>query len=383
MSSMETVDCVVIGAGVVGLACARALALQGREVLILEATDRFGSGTSSRNSEVIHAGLYYPAGSLKATLCVRGRDLLYDYCEQRHIAHRRCGKLVVATAEAQRAQLDTIARSARANGVNDLVLLDRAAVREREPELACVAALHSPSTGIIDTHGLMLALLGDAEQRGATLVVETPVVGGEITPDGIVVDTGGAAAMRLLARAVINATGLAAPLLARHLHGLAPQHVPPARFAKGSYFSLRGKAPFSHLVYPVPEAAGLGVHLTLDLQGRARFGPDVEWVQPATWGAAEGLPDAAAYRVDPARAALFRDAIRRYWPALPNDALDPDYAGIRPKIGDVDAPSADFRIDGPARHGVPGLVNLFGIESPGLTACLAIAEVVARELPGR
>lgn len=383
MSAIETIDCVVIGAGVVGLACARALALQGREVLVLEATDRFGSGTSSRNSEVIHAGLYYPAGSLKATLCVRGRELLYDYCEQRHIEHRRCGKLVVATSEAQRDRLDAIARSAHANGVNDLVLLDAAQVRAREPELACVAALHSPCTGIIDTHGLMLALLGDAEQHGATLVVETPVTGGEIASDGVILETGGDAPMRLLARTVINAAGLAAPMLARHLGGLAQEHVPPAHFAKGSYFSLRGKAPFSHLVYPVPEAAGLGVHLTLDLQGRARFGPDVEWIEPNAWGAAEGLPDAAAYRVDPARAALFHDAIRRYWPALPDDALDPDYAGIRPKIGPADAPAADFRIDGVAVHGVPGLINLFGIESPGLTACLAIAEKVTQALPAR
>lgn len=380
---MESVDSVVIGAGVVGLACARMLAQQGREVLILEATDRFGSGTSSRNSEVIHAGLYYPAGSLKAKLCVRGRDLLYDYCARHHIAHRRCGKLVVATSEAQRTQLDVIARSAQANGVNDLVLLNRAAAQALEPELACVAALHSPSTGIIDTHGLMLALLGEAEQHGAMLVVETPVSGGEITDAGIVLETGGEAPMRLLARSVINAAGLAAPMLARRLQGLAAEHVPPARYAKGSYFSLRGKSPFSHLVYPVPEAAGLGVHLTVDLQGRARFGPDVEWIEPDVWGATEGLPKAAAYRVDPARAALFHDAIRRYWPALPDDALDPDYAGIRPKIGDAGAPAADFRIDGPARHDAPGLVNLFGIESPGLTACLAIAEAVARELPGR
>lgn len=382
-STAESVDCVVIGAGVVGLACARALALQGREVLILEATDGFGSGISSRNSEVIHAGLYYSAGSLKATLCVRGRDLLYDYCKQRHIAHQRCGKLVVATTEAQRAQLDAIARSAQANGVHDLVLLDREEVGALEPELACVAALHSPSTGIVDTHALMLALLGDAEQHGATLVLETPVISGEIAVEGIVLETGGNAPMRLLARTVINAAGLAAPALAHHLLGLAPEHVPQARFAKGSYFSLRGKSPFSHLVYPVPEAAGLGVHLTLDLQGRARFGPDIEWMEPGAWGAAGGLPNAAAYCVDPARAALFYDAIRRYWPALPDDALDTDYAGIRPKISDAHVPITDFRIDGPARHGIPGLVNLFGIESPGLTACLAIAEAAVHALPVR
>jgi L-2-hydroxyglutarate oxidase LhgO len=229
----------------------------------------------------------------------------------------------------------------------------------------------------------MLALLGEAEQHGAMLVVETPVVGGAVTNAGIVIETGGAAPMKVLARSVVNAAGLAAPAVARHLQGLAPQHVPQARFAKGNYFSLRGKSPFSRLVYPVPEAGGLGVHLTVDLQGRARFGPDVEWVAPERWGAAEGLPEAAAYRVDPARAAVFDDAIRRYWPALPDDALDPDYAGIRPKISAASDPAADFHIDDVATHGVPGLVNLFGIESPGLTACLAIAEVVAQELPAR
>lgn len=374
---IETVDCLILGAGVVGLACARELASRGREVLVLESTERFGSGISSRNSEVIHAGLYYEPGSLKATLCVRGRELLYRYCAERHVAHRQCGKLVVATTEAQRPRLAAILDRAQANGVHDLRLLDATEARGLEPSLACVAALHSPSTGIVDTHGLMLALLGDAERDGATLVLDTPVAGGEIGRDGILIETGGTAPMRLAARTVINATGLAAPSLAARLRGLDPALVPQARYAKGSYFSLRGKAPFSRLIYPVPEEAGLGVHLTLDLQGRARFGPDVEWLDFAPGEPPAGLPEPACYRVDPARGARFVDAIRRYWPALPDNALDPDYAGIRPKL---DTASEDFRIDGPSRHGVPGLVNLFGIESPGLTASLAIAEHVAKML---
>jgi L-2-hydroxyglutarate oxidase LhgO len=360
----------VIGAGVVGLACARALAARGREVLILEAGLRFGSGISSRNSEVIHAGLYYPPGSLKARLCVRGRALLYAYCAAQGIAHRRCGKLVVATTPAQHPALASIAQRAAANGVDDLQWLTAAQARELEPELACSAALLSPSTGIVDAHGLMLALLGDAERAGAILALGTPVVSAAIGAHGILLQTGGEAPMQLLARSVVNATGLAAPALAACFEGLAPEHLPRAHFAKGNYFALQGAAPFSRLVYPVPEAAGLGVHLTLDLQGRARFGPDVEWMNlPAD----TTLFD---YRVDPARGEAFQHEIRRYWPGLPDGALMPDYAGIRPKISGPDDPAADFRIDGPAAHGVHGLVNLFGIESPGLTACLAIAEQV-------
>jgi L-2-hydroxyglutarate oxidase LhgO len=370
---MDKIDTLVIGAGVVGLAAARALARTGREVVIAEALDAFGSVTSARNSEVIHAGLYYPTGSLKARWCVRGREQLYAYCAERGIAHRRCGKLIVATAESQHAKLAALQAQAVANGVHDLQPLGAAEARALEPALACTAALHSPSTGIIDSHGLMLALLGDAEAAGAALALCSPVTGGAVTADGLVVEVGGVAPTTLRAREVVNAAGLSAPTVARALRGL-PAPVPAARFCKGSYFACAGRAPFSRLIYPLPEAAGLGVHVTLDLAGQMRFGPDVEWL--------DGVADAAAldYRVDPARQAGMADAIRRYWPALPDGALAPAYAGVRPKISAPDEPAADFRLDGPAAHGVAGLVNLFGIESPGLTACLAIADAVVEAL---
>lgn len=380
---METVDCVVVGAGVVGLACARALALAGREVLVLEAAPAFGTGVSSRSSEVIHGGLYYPPGSLKAALCVRGRGLLYEYCAARHVPHRRCGKLVVATSHAQEAELATIAARARANGVSDVELLDAGQARRLEPELRCVAALLSPATGIIDSHALMLALLADAEAAGAMLVASTPVLGGVAGADGIELRTGGAAPMQLTARSVVNAAGLGAPALAARIDGIPATAVPRAYYAKGSYFALHGKTPFSRLLYPVPEPGGLGVHLTLDLAGQGRFGPDVEWLKDAnaaSWGDPPGLPPDHAYAVDPARAERFYDAIRRYWPGLPDGALAPGYAGIRPKIHGPAQAAADFRIDGMERHGISGLINLFGIESPGLTASLAIAETVADRL---
>ena len=378
---MDNIDTLVIGAGVVGLAVARALARTGREVVIAEALDAFGTVTSARNSEVIHAGLYYPAGSLKARLCVRGRDLLYAYCAERGIAHRRCGKLVVATHEAQHPKLAALQAQAAANGVDDLRRLDPAEARALEPALACTAALLSPSTGIVDSHGLMLALLGDAEGAGAALALRSPVTAGAVTADGLVVEIGGDAPMRLRAREVVNAAGLSAPPLARALRGMpaGTGWAPPVeRFCKGSYFACTGRPAFSRLVYPIPEAAGLGVHVTLDLAGQMRFGPDVEWL--------DGVADAASidYRVDAARMAGMAEAIRRYWPGLPEGALSPAYSGVRPKIGGPDDPAADFRIDGPAEHGVPGLVHLFGIESPGLTSCLALAEAVqARLAEGR
>ncbi|WP_395894479.1 NAD(P)/FAD-dependent oxidoreductase [Cupriavidus cauae] len=362
---MESVDCVVIGAGVVGLAVARALARQGREVVILEAENAFGTITSARNSEVIHAGIYYPAGSLKARLCVQGKAMLYDYCRSHQIAHQRCGKLIVATSAAQVATLEGIRAKAAANGVDDLRLLSRDEALELEPNLQCEAALLSPSTGIVDSHGLMLALLGDAEQAGAMLAVCSPVLTGAVTADGIVVEVGGDTATTLLARTVVNAAGLTAPELARRIEGMPAAHIPPQFYAKGCYFTLAGRAPFSRLIYPVPEAAGLGVHLTLDLGGQARFGPNVRWI------------DEIEYGVDPHDADSFYDEVRRYWPALADGALQPGYAGIRPKISGPGEPAADFRIDGPATHGVPGLVHLFGIESPGLTASLAIGEAVA------
>jgi len=364
---MEQVDCVVIGAGVVGLAVARALALSGREVMVLEAAPAIGTGTSSRNSEVIHAGIYYAAGSLKARLCVQGKGLLYDYCAERGIGHRRCGKLIVATAQAQLAQLPGMVERAVRNGVNDLVLLTRQQARALEPQLSCEGAVYSPSTGIVDSHALMLALQGDVENADGMVVLNVPVAYAECTHSAI--NLVAADGTCLQARIVVNAAGLQAPALARCFKGLDPRHVPRAWFAKGSYFTLSGRAPFNHLIYPVPQAAGLGVHLTLDLGGQARFGPDVQWVSSSD--------DLA---VDPARGHAFYAEVRKYWPALQDGALIPGYAGIRPKIHGPDEPAGDFSIQGPADHGVPGLVNLFGIESPGLTSALAIGEYVLRKL---
>jgi L-2-hydroxyglutarate oxidase LhgO len=358
---MERVDAVVIGAGVIGLAVARQLAAMGREVLILEAEDAFGTGISARNSEVIHAGIYYAAGSHKAQLCVAGRKKLYAYCTERGIAHRRCGKLIVATDETQTAELAKIAERARINGVDDLVALSDAEAQAMEPELACTAALHSPSTGIIDSHALMLSLLGDAERDGAVLALKSPVISGEVTGDGIRLHVGGDEPMDVLARSVINCAGLSAQGVARRLHGLPPESIPPLSWAKGNYYALAGRSPFSRLIYPAPQVHGLGVHLTLDLGGQARFGPDVEWI------------DRIDYTVDPCRADAFYAEIRRYWPALGDGALTPAYAGIRPKPHLRHEPSGDFIFE----HGAPGLVNLYGIESPGLTACLAIAEYIA------
>ena len=374
MNLIETVDTVVVGAGVVGLACARALARAGRELVVLEAAAAIGTGASARNSEVVHAGLYYPAGSLKARLCVAGRHALVDFCAARGIVQRRCGKLVVATAAAQVAALGGLFAQARANGVDDVALVDGDAARGLEPALArgVVAALHSPSTGIVDSHALMLALQADAQDAGAVFALRSPLESARVTRDGLELEVGGAQPMRLRARRVVNAAGLGAPALAARIEGLAARHVPRAFCCKGSYFALAGRAPFTRLIYPVPEPGGLGVHLTLDSSGQARFGPDVEW-----------LPDGAAidYAVDPARGARFAGEIRRYWPALPEGALVPAYSGVRPKIAGPDEPAADFRIDGPAVHGVDGLVNLFGIESPGLTASLAIGAHVAALVP--
>ncbi|MES2994139.1 MAG: NAD(P)/FAD-dependent oxidoreductase [Pseudomonadota bacterium] len=369
---MDRVDAVVIGAGVVGLAVGRALALRGLETIVLERANAIGTGTSSRNSEVIHAGIYYPAGSLKARLCVAGREQLYRYCESHGVEHRRCGKLLVATSAAQCAQLDRIRAQAAGNGVHDLRLLDAADVRALEPALAASAALHSPSTGIVDSHGLMLALQGDLEAAGGALALLSPVLAIEPAGDGHVVSIGGDAPMQLAARYVVNSAGLWAPGLAARIKGVAPALVPEARYAKGSYFSLAGRAPFTHLIYPIPEAAGLGVHLTLDLAGQARFGPDVEWIAPAT-------PDHIDYQVDAARADGFEAAIRAYWPGLPAGALQPAYSGVRPKLQSPGEVAHDFVLQGPAEHGIDGLMNLFGIESPGLTSSLALAdEVVSR-----
>lgn len=361
---MEQVDTVVVGAGVVGLAVARALALSGREVLVLEATEAIGTQTSARNSEVIHAGIYYPQGSLKAQLCVRGKQLLYAYCTERGIGHRRCGKLIVATSQAQVVQLQGIIAKAAANGVDDLVLLTLDEARALEPALECVAAVHSPSTGIVDSHGLMLALQGDLEHAGGMVAFNSPLASACVTAQGIELCARDGTQLR--ARTVVNAAGVHAPTLARHFEGLDPAHIPGEYYAKGNYFTLAGRSPFDRLIYPVPEAAGLGVHLTIDLGGQAKFGPDVQWVE---------TPDDLV--VDPARGLAFYAEVRKYWPGLPEGALQPGYAGIRPKISGPGEAARDFLIQGPAEHGVPGLVNLFGIESPGLTSSLAIGEHVA------
>ena len=365
---MESVDVVVIGAGVVGLAVARSLALAGREVMVLEREAAIGTGTSSRNSEVIHAGIYYPQGSLKARLCVRGRALLYTYCAERGIAHRRCGKLIVANTASQMQGLPGILARAKANGVPDLKPLTRAEARALEPQLECLAALHSPSTGIVDSHGLMLALQGDLEHAAGLVACHSGVERLRATEAGVEVLMQDGTT--LLARAVVNAAGLQACELAQNTLGLDPAHVPRAWYAKGSYFTLSGRSPFGQLIYPAPDPAahlaGLGVHLTIDLGGQAKFGPDVQWTDD---------PDDLS--VNPASADGFYAAVRQYWPGLPDAALVPGYAGMRPKISGPHEAAADFRIDGPAVHGVPGLVNLLGIESPGLTSCLAIAEHVA------
>ena len=366
----ERIECLVIGAGVVGLAVGRALARRGREVLVLEATSAIGTGISSRNSEVIHAGIYYPPGSAKARLCVEGRRRLYEYCEAHGVSFRRCGKLIVATEETQLPALKAIEQKARRNGVDDLRWLSSAEAQRLEPALSCVGALLSPSTGILDTHAFMLSLQGEIEAGGGTVLCNAAATGGRRV-DGVLRLRAGRAesAMEIAPSVVVNSAGLHAQQVAQSL-GVPPEAIPPLRYAKGNYFALQGTSPFRHLVYPVPEPGGLGVHLTLDLAGRARFGPDVEWIERLD------------YSVDPGRAARFYGAIRRYWPALPDEALVPAYAGIRPKLGGPEAPAADFLIQGPRAHGLPGLVNLYGIESPGLTSSLAIAEQVADTVSG-
>jgi len=361
------VDCVVIGAGVIGLSVARRMALSGAEVIVLEAAEAVGTGASSRNSEIVHAGIYYPFGSLKAACCVHGRRALYAYCDSRGVAYRRCGKFIVATDPGQIDGLERLKKMAADNGVPDLEWRTPGQVQEIEPQVHCVAALWSPSTGIVDSHGLMLALQGDAEAAGATFALHAPVSSGSIENDGISFNVGGDAGTSLKACRAINAAGLSAHMVAGALRGLEPRFVPPVYFAKGSYFSTSGK-PFSRPIYPLPENAGLGIHATVDLSGQVRFGPDVEWVESLD------------YAVDPGRADSFYEAVRRYYPALRDGALQPAYCGIRPKLRPQGGAGQDFVIQGPESHGVDGLVNLFGIESPGLTAALAIADRVAEML---
>lgn len=365
---MADIDCVVLGAGVVGLAIARSLAQQGRDVLIVEAEDQFGTGISARNSEVIHAGIYYPANSLKARLCIEGKALLYAHCREYGIAHRQTGKLIVATSANQLDKLKALARQAEQNGVQDLQWLSGEQAKALEPELQCTAALWSPSTGIIDSHGLMLSLLGDAQHKGVQVVFRTPLTHGDLLNSGLFrLSFGGESPTTLTARNVINATGLHAPDIATRLPWQTQHPMPKAWYCKGTYFGLQGRSPFSRLIYPMPDIAGLGIHLTLDLAGQARFGPDTEWI------------DTIDYRLDPGRSAAFFAAVRQYWPNLPDEALVPAYTGIRPKIVPPGAPAADFVIAGPETHGVKGLLHLLGIESPGLTASLAIAHRVCQQ----
>ncbi len=361
---MESVESVVVGAGVIGLAIARALAVAGQEVVVLEAEGEIGTGTSSRNSEVIHAGIYYPTGSLKAQLCVNGRDLLYEYCADRGVQHQRLGKLIVAGDNDDLEKLTGLRNKAAENGVTDLRFVSADELSQLEPEVAGAGALLSPSTGIVDSHGLMLAYQGEAEASGMMIAFNSPLTGATVAKGGFELQVGGPAPMRLGCRRLINSAGLGAQTVAESVSGLDADHVPKRYLNKGSYFTMQGRAPFRHLIYPVPRSASLGIHLTLDLAGQARFGPDQEWI------------DEIDYAVDPARATAFYESVRRYYPGLPEDALEPAYSGIRPKTQAPGDPMADFTIMGPERHGVAGLVNLFGMESPGLTSSLAIGEYV-------
>jgi L-2-hydroxyglutarate oxidase LhgO len=366
---LNEVDCIVVGAGVIGLSVARAVA-RDHEVIVIERERHAGMHTSSRNSEVIHAGLHYPPGSLKARLCVLGRDLLYRYCEVHGIGYRRCGKLTVAMSAAEAAQLKALEANARACGVLDLEWLEGDELRRLEPELQCALALHSPATGIIDSHALMQCLLGDAESYGANVAFGTAVTALRPVASGIEVCVDSQNAPILRARWIVNCAGLFAAAVAKSIADFPEAAIPKIRYAKGSYFSLPGRAPFSHLIYPVPAVGGhLGVHLTLDLGGSARFGPDMQWL--------EGIDAAPDYAVDALRAPAFAAAIRQYWPDVPAARLAPAYAGVRPKLSGPGEAARDFLISGPSDHGVPGLVNLFGIESPGLTACLALGDMVA------
>ena len=365
---MDSVECLVVGAGVIGLAVARALARAGREVIVVESESGIGAGVSSRNSEVIHAGIYYPTGLDKTRLCVDGKAMLYAFCQQFGVPHKRCGKLLVAVNAGEVDKLAALKAQAEANSVVDLIWLSGKEARALEPALVVERALLSPSTGIVDSHAFMLALRGDAEAHGAMIAFETPVLAGRAGERGFVIETGGPAPTRIAASMVVNAAGLGAQAVAGSIVGVPAAKIPPLYLAKGNYFSLKGRSPFSHLIYPMPTPGGLGVHLTLDLAGQTKFGPDVEWV------------DAIDYDVDPRRAASFYAAIRRYWPDLPENALQPAYAGVRPKIARPGGSTTDFVMQTEKDHGVARLINMFGIESPGLTASLAIADWVAHRV---
>jgi len=365
---VDRVECIVIGAGIIGLAIARRLAMAGKEVIVVESAENIGTETSSRSSEIIHAGIYYPEDSLKARFCVAGKLALYLYCESHGVTHRRTGKIIVATKDVQLPELERLKVAAAANGVTDLEWLTPSEVGEMEPAVFCLRALWSPSTGIVDSHGLMLAYQGDAEAHGAMLAFHSPVTGGEVADDGICLNIGERETTTIKADIVVNAGGLHAHTIAASISGIPANTVPQCFYAKGNYYILASPSPFSRPIYPVPEMAGLGVHATVDLGGQVRFGPDVEWVTEID------------YDVDPGRAELFYDAVRRYFPALEDGSLQPGYAGVRPKLQAPGEPARDFVVQGPAVHGINGLVNLYGIESPGITASLAIADHVAEIL---
>ena len=362
---IEQVECVVIGAGVVGLACARALAINGHEVIILEAEALIGSHTSSRNSEVIHAGIYYPTDSLRAQTCVRGKHMLYAYCDSHGVPYKRTMKMIVATTEGEIPKLKALRQKASDNGVSDLEYLDAKAISRLEPAVIAKAGLLSPSTGVIDSHRLMLAYLGDAEAHGAMLALNSPVLSGRVSKRGVILEVGGEMPMAIESRRVINAAGLGAQEIAQRIDPLPKETIPTLYLAKGNYYSMLGQQPFSHLVYPMPAAGVLGVHVTVDLAGRCRFGPDLEYI------------DTLNYDVDSTRAQAFYNAVRTYFPDLADDSLRPDYCGVRPKLHALGQTQPDFVIHGPELHGIQGLVNLYGIESPGLTASLALGELVA------
>lgn len=368
---MEQVDCVVVGAGVVGLAVAREMALQGRETILLERESAFGTISSARNSEVIHAGIYYPKDSLKAKLCVEGNRLLYEYCRSHQVATQPYGKLIVASDETQIDELQAILYKAQNNGVPEIKMISGDEAKALESNLRCVAAILSSTTGIVDSHGYMLSLLGGFEDAGGMVAYQSPLISakpiGDNAEGGYQLEIGGADGMQIQTKLLINCAGMSAPAIAQKIEGLKKDQIPKAYFAKGNYFSLSGKSPFRHLIYPIPEPGGLGVHLTLDMGGQAKFGPDVEWLDI-------DIEEQIDYTVNPKRGDDFYEAVRRYWPGLKDKSLQPDYSGVRAKIVPPNAPAGDFCFNGPQEHGLQGLYNLYGFESPGLTSSLAIAK---------